>query len=116
MPGIESYGVEPIPDELRTVGWRDLFAAKISSSDVPQGRPAPFMIFRAMEAAGVPDVRQVINIGDTSLDLQAGTNAGVRGVVGVLTGAHGEARLQREPHTHIIASVGDLPVLIKREY
>ena len=26
MPGIESYGVEPIPAELRTVRWRDLFA------------------------------------------------------------------------------------------
>ena len=26
MPALEEYGVEPIPDELRTVGWRDLFA------------------------------------------------------------------------------------------
>ena len=26
MPAVESYGVEPIPAELRTVGWRDLFA------------------------------------------------------------------------------------------
>lgn len=26
MPVIEEYGVEPIPRELRTVGWRDLFA------------------------------------------------------------------------------------------
>ncbi len=26
MPTIEEYGVEPIPAELRTVGWRDLFA------------------------------------------------------------------------------------------
>ena len=26
MAGVEEYGVEPIPDELRTVGWRDLFA------------------------------------------------------------------------------------------
>jgi NCS1 nucleoside transporter family len=26
MPGVEAYGVEPIPDELRTAGWRDLFA------------------------------------------------------------------------------------------
>ena len=26
MPAVEEYGVEPIPDELRTVGWRDLFA------------------------------------------------------------------------------------------
>jgi NCS1 family nucleobase:cation symporter-1 len=26
VPSVESYGVEPIPPELRTVGWRDLFA------------------------------------------------------------------------------------------
>jgi NCS1 nucleoside transporter family len=26
MPALEEYGIEPIPDELRTVGWRDLFA------------------------------------------------------------------------------------------
>jgi nucleobase:cation symporter-1, NCS1 family len=26
VPHVEAYGVEPIPAELRTVGWRDLFA------------------------------------------------------------------------------------------
>jgi NCS1 nucleoside transporter family len=26
LPGVEEYGVEPIPAELRTVRWRDLFA------------------------------------------------------------------------------------------
>jgi NCS1 family nucleobase:cation symporter-1 len=26
MPSVEGYGVEPVPDELRTAGWRDLFA------------------------------------------------------------------------------------------
>jgi NCS1 nucleoside transporter family len=26
VPVVEEFGVEPIPDELRTVGWRDLFA------------------------------------------------------------------------------------------
>lgn len=26
MPTVEEYGVEPIPSELRTAGWRDLFA------------------------------------------------------------------------------------------
>jgi len=26
VPAVEEYGVEPIPEELRTVGWRDLFA------------------------------------------------------------------------------------------
>jgi phosphonatase-like hydrolase len=101
---------------LNKTGWRDLFAANVSSSDVRQGRPAPFMIFRAMEATGVQDVRQVINVGDTPLDLQSGTNAGVRGVVGVLTGEHHRESLQRAPHTHIIGSVAELPALIEREF
>jgi phosphoglycolate phosphatase-like HAD superfamily hydrolase len=33
-------------------------------------------------------------------------------VVGVLTGAHDRESLQREPHTHIITSIADLPGLI----
>jgi phosphoglycolate phosphatase-like HAD superfamily hydrolase len=69
-----------------------------------------------MEATGVQDVRQVLNVGDTPLDLQSGTNAGVRGVVGVLTGAHDLESLGREPHTHIIASIAELPELIERAF
>jgi len=101
---------------LEKTGWRNMFAANISSSDVRQGRPAPFMIFRAMEATGVENVRQAINVGDTPLDLQSGTNAGVRGVIGVLTGEHNKESLQREPHTHIIGSIAELPELIEREF
>src|SRR5579884_1092931 len=26
MPAVEAFGVEPVPDELKTTGWRDLFA------------------------------------------------------------------------------------------
>lgn len=101
---------------LGKLGWTDVFAANVSSSDVRRGRPAPFMIFRAMEMTDVEDVRQVVNVGDTPLDLQSGTNAGVRGVVGVLTGAHDRASLERESHTQIIASVAELPELIGREF
>jgi phosphonatase-like hydrolase len=97
---------------LERTSWRQFFAANISSSDVKRGRPAPFMIFRAMEAAGIADVREVVNVGDTPLDLQAGSNARVRGVVGVLTGAHSKDRLEREPHTHILPSVAELPPLL----
>ncbi len=99
---------------LKQTGWGDLFAANISSSDVRQGRPAPYMIFHAMEVAGISNVAEVINVGDTPLDLQSGTNAGVSGVVGVLTGAHDRQTLEREPHTHIIKSVAKLPALIDR--
>jgi phosphonatase-like hydrolase len=101
---------------LKKAGWSKLFASKISSSDVCLGRPAPYMIFRAMEATGVLSVEEVVNVGDTPLDLQAGMNAGVRGVIGVLTGFHGKERLEREPHTQLLPSIADLPALIEKEY
>jgi len=101
---------------LERCGWHHLFSAIISSSDVRQGRPAPYMIFRAMEQTGVHDVRRVINVGDTPLDLQSGNNAGVCGVIGVLSGAHRREELEAEPHTHIVASVADLPELIAEEF
>ncbi len=101
---------------LRSLGWEDTFDASVTSDEVSRGRPAPFMIFRAMERAGVANVKQVVNVGDTPLDLQAGTNAGVIGVVGVLTGVHGADRLRREKHTHLIASVAELPTLLTSEF
>jgi phosphonatase-like hydrolase len=97
---------------LQAVGWHQgIIDACICSDGVPQGRPAPFMIFRAMEATGVTSVHRVIKVGDTARDLLAGRNAGVRGVVGVLSGSHGIERLGRVYHTHIITSVAELPQL-----
>jgi|SRR5579872_5396938 len=101
---------------LKKAGWKKIFRASVCSDDVAMGRPAPFMIFHAMEAAQVTDVSQVINVGDTPLDLQAGVNAGVRGIIGVLTGTHTEERLRRERHTHILSSVAEIPALFKRDF
>ena len=98
---------------LSSAGWQDTFAANICSDDVKDGRPAPYMIFRAMEATRVGDVRQVLNVGDTPLDLQAGHRAGALGVIGVLSGVHKRDRLQHESPSHLIASVADLPALIE---
>jgi phosphoglycolate phosphatase-like HAD superfamily hydrolase len=55
----------------------------------------------------------VIKVGDTALDLQAGTNAGLRGVVGVLSGSQGVEKLGSVTHTHIIPSVSELPRLLE---
>jgi phosphonatase-like hydrolase len=101
---------------LRSSGWERTFAANVSSDDVKKGRPAPYMIFRAIEAAGVDDVREVLNVGDTPLDIQAGNRAGVLGVIGVLSGIHKEQRLQKEWPSHLIPSVADLPSLIEAHY
>ena len=101
---------------LSSAGWQDTFGANICSDDVKNGRPAPFMIFRAMEATGIADVREVLNVGDTRLDLQAGKRAGVLGVIGVLTGITKEDRLLPESPSHLISSVADLPSLIEAHY
>jgi phosphonatase-like hydrolase len=97
---------------FRRLKWQDYFVASITSDDVVDGRPSPFMLFHAMEAAHVDRVSEVVAVGDTPLDLQAGSNAGLRGVIGVLSGAGTPERLAREPHTHILPSVAELPDLL----
>jgi phosphonatase-like hydrolase len=97
---------------FRRLGWEQYFAAMVCSDDVAQGRPSPFMLFHAMEAARVDSVAEVVAVGDTPLDLQAGTNGGMRAVVGVLSGASTAENLRREPHTHILPSVASLPALL----
>lgn len=107
----------PLTEQIfRRLKWQGLFAATVTSDDVVDGRPSPFMIFHAMEAAHVDAVAEVVAVGDTPLDLQAAHNAGVRGVVGVYSGAASEARLTREPHTHILPSVAQLPKLLRDSF
>lgn len=65
----------------------------ISSDEVPAGRPAPYMIHRAMKVLGVEDPKLVIKIGDTPVDLLEGQNAGVGLNLGVCNGTHSRAEL-----------------------
>ena len=60
--------------------------ALICGDEVAAGRPAPYMIHRAMEATGVQDVSTVLAAGDTLVDVQAGINSGASLTFGVLTG------------------------------
>jgi phosphonatase-like hydrolase len=102
---------------LGKVGWHRAWVdATVCSDEVPHGRPAPYMIFRAMEATGVTDVRRVAKVGDTAFDLMAGTNAGVRAVVGVLSGSQSLEQIGCVQHTHIIPSVAELPMLFETEF
>jgi len=107
--GFDREIVMPI---FHRLGWEKYFAAMVASDDVVEGRPAPYMLFHAMETASVKSVAEVMAVGDTPLDLQAASNAGVRGMVGVLSGVGTREQLSREPHTDIIRSVADLPALL----
>lgn len=100
---------------LRALGWEgdSTVDAVVCGDDVAAGRPAPFMIFRAMEKLGITDVARVLVAGDTPRDLQAGTNSGAAFVVGVLSGAGDAGELGRHRHTHLLASVADLPAFLQ---
>ena len=50
--------------------------ANACADDVPQGRPAPWMIFRLMQQLNVYPPSSVIKIGDTVADIKAGLAAG----------------------------------------
>jgi phosphonatase-like hydrolase len=107
----------PITSSIMTrLGWEHYFVARITSDDVVQGRPSPYMLFHAMEAARVDSVSEVIAVGDTPLDLQAGAKGGMRGVVGVLSGAGTRRTMEPEPHTDLIDSVAALPALLHSKY
>jgi phosphonatase-like hydrolase len=100
---------------VRRLGWQDLFDGIAAGDEVPLGRPAPFLIYRAMMALGAGDVGRVAVVGDTTLDLRAGTNARAGWVIGVLGGAHSLEALGATPHTHLRPSVAALPALFGLE-
>jgi phosphoglycolate phosphatase len=99
---------------LASLGWRDKVDAVVCADEVAQGRPAPDMILRAMERTGVGDPREVLCAGDTDNDLQAGANAGAGANLGVLSGAHDRARLEKAPHDAILASAAALPAWLEQ--
>jgi phosphonatase-like hydrolase len=94
---------------LAGLGWLDGDVdAVVTVDEVTAGRPAPYLVFRAMELTGVVDMRRVLVAGDTTRDLEAGTHAGARFVVGVLTGGQARATLEQAPHTHLLESIAAL--------
>jgi len=97
---------------LERVGWTQTIDAVVCNDDVPRGRPAPYLIYRAMEWLGCDQAGKVAAVGDTVSDLQAAHNAGIGRGIGVLSGAHSRAQLEACPHTTIIDSVKDLPSIL----
>lgn len=101
---------------LKHLGWEKYFTTTISSDDVVDGRPAPYMIYHAMEAAHVNNIKDVVAVGDTPLDLQAANNSGVRAAIGVWSGAAPKEKLEKEKSDALLPSIASLPALLKKSY
>ena len=100
---------------VQKMEWQDDVDVIVCNDEVERGRPAPYLIFHAMEQTNVDAVSAVATVGDTVSDLQAGHNAGVGWIIGVLSGAHSKRQLKSEPHTAIIKSVADLPSVFEQD-
>lgn len=108
--GFDRSIVDVLFDRL---GWGpDLIDVSVTSDEVANGRPAPDLIHKAMEMAGVWDSQMVAKVGDTPVDLQEGTAAGCRYVIGVTNGTHTREQLQPFPHTHLVDSIKDILTIV----
>ncbi|GAA1776054.1 phosphonatase-like hydrolase [Leucobacter iarius] len=87
--------------------------ALVCGDEVAQGRPAPYMIHRAMERTGVLDVAGVVVAGDTAVDVQAGANSGAAITIGVLSGKLDRAAFADQPFTELLGSVAEIPAYLE---
>lgn len=100
---------------LYRLSWKNnpLINGVICSDEVPEGRPAPFMIRKLMDEFNVADPATVIKVGDTEVDILEGRNASCGMVVSVSTGAYSAAQLETLGPDLVIGSLSELPDYIR---
>jgi phosphonatase-like hydrolase len=86
--------------------------AVISSDQVPEGRPHPYMIRKIMEQLGVNDVKAVAKVGDTEVDVAEGRNAGCGVVISVTSGAYSRSQLEQYKPDHIVDNLSSIPSIL----
>jgi phosphonatase-like hydrolase len=85
----------------------------ITSSEVARSRPAPDMIWRAMELLGIQSADKVIKVGDSCTDIIEGKNAGCRFSIGITTGAQTHDELLTSSPDFVIDQLNELLPIIK---
>lgn len=111
---------------LEKLGWLDgldlnyvsdgtsIIDCSIASDEVTAGRPAPDMIFLAMDKLNITDPETVISVGDTPSDLQCGRNAKIRAIYGLTNGSHSEKLLAAYDNDGLLPDINALIQEIKK--
>ena len=73
--GYDREMLEIVLEEARRQGLEP--DASVCASDVPRGRPSPFMCWAAATALGAFPARAIVKVGDTIADIDEGRNAGM---------------------------------------
>ncbi len=84
----------------------------ISSDEVPEGRPHPFMIQAIMKQLNITDIKKVVKVGDTEVDIAEGRNSGCGLVISVTTGSYSRQELEQFAPDHIIGGLNELPAIL----
>jgi len=109
--GCDRITAQSIIDKLR---WKEdeQIDALVTASDVPENRPYPDMIHFAMKRFNITDGSQVAKIGDSTIDIKEGQNAGCGLNIGITTGAHTVEQLETANPDKIIGDLIDVLSLL----
>ncbi|SFQ13176.1 phosphonoacetaldehyde hydrolase [Salibacterium halotolerans] len=91
--GYTSDMIDIISKEAKKQGY--VPDAVVTSSDVPAGRPAPWMCYQNAMKLNVYPLSQMVKAGDTASDMEEGRNAGMW-TVGIVKGSSTLGFLQEE--------------------
>jgi phosphonatase-like hydrolase len=78
---------------IDSLNMNEFIDGYISSEDVPEGRPHPYMILKLMKQFNITKSNQVVKVGDTVNDMLEGKVAKCYKTIGVLSGADSEHKL-----------------------
>jgi len=97
--------------------WKEnnLIDYTVTSDEVNNGRPYPDMIFKFMKDLNITSADEIAKVGDTVSDLQEGTSAGCKYVIGITTGAYTRAALEPEKHTHLVDDLLEVVDIVTSE-
>jgi phosphonatase-like hydrolase len=84
-----------------------------TASDVPNNRPSPDMIVFAMKALNILEAATVIKVGDSTIDIEEGINAGCIFTIAVTTGAHTKTQLLSSNPDYIFDNIYDIKSILK---
>lgn len=101
---------------IQKLSWKKkgVYDVLVTASDVVRSRPYPDMIKRVMELLGLDRPDRVIKIGDSTVDVLEGKNAGCKLSIGITTGAQTRAQLLEAGPDYILDHLLELLPIIRK--
>ena len=109
------YDSETAHSILRKLSWETgkHFDLLVTASDVAHNRPNPDMIELAKRKFGLASAYHIVKVGDSTIDIEEGKNAGCYLSMGITTGAQSRAQLKAAQPDFIIDNLMEMLPLIE---